>query len=351
MGLDSSGSPIVQQNSKLPCHWLESKRGVLKWVVKVGIGENQGNEFVAQTLQLYGGRGRSVRGGDILPLASQLDTVPIPAVTVAHFVGHHRGGHGEFHGGAVDDAHHVATSGGLDDGEEGAVHAVFGVELQHLLVVVGALQELNAGVEGAAVGAEQDGDTVHIGVEGVGAEGPTLNGLALGILNNFKASIAGFLVGSNASGQRELEVSRVADGNGVGAARGVDESAEGTGRTVLDVDLHLVGSVVRSLPELNIGIQRAAISLQEHVNTFDGGVGKRPRAERATLDGSLLGGFPDFVDALGAGTEAAGRRDGPSASSGDGAGALNGGETALQVLLLLCQGSQTCLQGLLQSFL
>ena len=55
------------------------------------------------------------------------------------------GGHGELDGRGVDDAHDVARAGRLEHAEEGPVAAVLRVQLDDLLVVVGALEELDPG--------------------------------------------------------------------------------------------------------------------------------------------------------------------------------------------------------------
>merc|ERR1719498_1208483 len=65
--------------------------------------------------------------------------------------GDDRRGHRELDGGGVDDADDVARAGGLEDAEERAVAAVLRVQLDDLLVVVRALEELDARVERAAV--------------------------------------------------------------------------------------------------------------------------------------------------------------------------------------------------------
>merc|ERR1719454_595212 len=64
---------------------------------------------------------------------------------------HDASGHRELDRGRVDDADDVARARRLEDAEEGAVEAVLGVELDDLLVVVGALEQLDARVERAAV--------------------------------------------------------------------------------------------------------------------------------------------------------------------------------------------------------
>merc|ERR1719440_1546726 len=66
--------------------------------------------------------------------------------------GDDRRGHRELDGSGVDDADDVARAGGLEDAEERAVAAVLRVQLDDLLVVVRALEELDSGVERPAVG-------------------------------------------------------------------------------------------------------------------------------------------------------------------------------------------------------
>ena len=87
-----------------------------------------------------------------------------------------RGGHGELDGRGVDDAHDVARAGRLEHAEEGPVAAILSVQLDDLLVVVGALEELDPGVERPAVSLEEDLDAVDRRVERVRAEGATLDG-------------------------------------------------------------------------------------------------------------------------------------------------------------------------------
>ena len=70
--------------------------------------------------------------------------------------GDDRGGHRELDGRGVDHADDVARAGGLEHAEEGPVAAVLGVQLDDLLVVVGALEQLDARVEWPAVGTEAD---------------------------------------------------------------------------------------------------------------------------------------------------------------------------------------------------
>ena len=54
-------------------------------------------------------------------------------------VGDNGSGHRELDGGGVHDSHDVARSGRLKKTEERAVEAILGIDLDYLLVVVGAL--------------------------------------------------------------------------------------------------------------------------------------------------------------------------------------------------------------------
>eukprot|EP00618_Florenciella_parvula_P036452 CAMPEP_0119542252 /NCGR_PEP_ID=MMETSP1344-20130328/53465_1 /TAXON_ID=236787 /ORGANISM="Florenciella parvula, Strain CCMP2471" /LENGTH=338 /DNA_ID=CAMNT_0007586433 /DNA_START=151 /DNA_END=1163 /DNA_ORIENTATION=- len=203
------------------------------------------------------------------------------AETVADGVRDDGGGHRELHRGGVHDAHDVARSRGLEDAEEGAVEAVLGVQLNHLLVVVRALEELDARVERAAVSLEEDLDRVDERVERVGAERAALNGRggseAIGrrVLD---------VVGVHVSGERELELADVADGDRVRAAGGLNHGAKGAELAVLDVDAHLARGVVRSVPELDVRVERAALSGKDDLHLLDERGAVRPSAEGAALD-------------------------------------------------------------------
>mmetsp|Transcript_16979 Transcript_16979/g.39763 ORF Transcript_16979/g.39763 Transcript_16979/m.39763 type:complete len:349 (-) Transcript_16979:67-1113(-) len=208
------------------------------------------------------------------------------AETVADGVRDDGGGHRKLDRGGVHDAHDVARSRGLEDAEEGAVEAVLGVQLDHLLVVVRALEELDACVERAAVSLEEDLNRVDESVERVGAERAALNGRggseAIGrrVLD---------VVGVHVSGERELELADVADGDRVRAAGGLNHGAEGAELAVLDVDAHLARGVVRAVPELDVGIERAALSREHDLHLLHERGAVRPGAERAALheDGRL----------------------------------------------------------------
>ena len=71
-------------------------------------------------------------------------------------VGDHGSGHRELNGRGVHDAHDVARAGGLEHAKEGPVVAVLRVQLDDLLVVVRALEELDPGVERQPIGGDVD---------------------------------------------------------------------------------------------------------------------------------------------------------------------------------------------------
>merc|ERR1719171_1752349 len=85
--------------------------------------------------------------------------------------GNDRSVHGELDRARVDDADDVAGSRRRKEAEEWAVAAVLGVEFDHLLVVVRALEELEPRVERPAVRVEEHLHAVDRRVEGVRAEG------------------------------------------------------------------------------------------------------------------------------------------------------------------------------------
>eukprot|EP00962_Isochrysis_galbana_P055871 scaffold27688_cov108-Isochrysis_galbana.AAC.1 len=212
----------------------------------------------------------------------------VRANVVVDLVGDDGGGHRELDGRGVHHADDVARAGGAEGAEEGAVEAVLGVKLDDLLVVVGSLEQLDAGVERAAVGLEEDLHGVDRRLEGVGAEGAALDG-AGGVEALLRRPVDAQVV--HLGGERELELTNVAERDGVGAAGGLDHAAEGAHLAVLDVHAHLDRRVVRAVPELNVSVQGAALGEERDLHLVDGGVAVRPGAQRAALhqDLRLLG--------------------------------------------------------------
>merc|ERR1740133_192874 len=195
--------------------------------------------------------------------------------------GDDRGSHRELDGRGVDDAHDVARAGGLEHAEEGPVAAVLSVQLDDLLVVVGALEQLDARVERAAVGLEEDLHAVDRRVERVRAEGATLDGRG-GLHAVSRRHVHD--VGDHVGGDGELDLADVADGDGVGATGGLDLGGEGAKLAVLDVHAHLARGVVGAVPELDVGVERASLGAEDDLHLLDRGRAVRPGAERAALD-------------------------------------------------------------------
>mmetsp|Transcript_35476 Transcript_35476/g.72606 ORF Transcript_35476/g.72606 Transcript_35476/m.72606 type:complete len:358 (+) Transcript_35476:186-1259(+) len=217
------------------------------------------------------------------------------------------GAEGELHGGGVDDSDDVAASGALEDREEGPLHAVLGVQVDDLLDVVGSLEELDAGVEGTSVGAEHHLNGGDGGVEGLGVDGPSLDGARDdavdaggdgGDVGAGAADVGG--VGLDGGGEGVLHGGGVAYGDGVLAAGGVDDAGEGAEVSVLDVDPHLLGGVVGSLPELDVGVEGTSVGLHHDEDLVDGRGGEGPGAEGPSLGGDGGGPLPDGVHLGGA---------------------------------------------------
>merc|ERR1719353_1181956 len=83
--------------------------------------------------------------------------------------------HRELDRARVHHADNIAGSGRGEEAEERPVAAILGVELDDLLVVVRALEELDPRVERPAVSVDEHLDAVHGRVKGVGAEGSSLD--------------------------------------------------------------------------------------------------------------------------------------------------------------------------------
>ena len=143
------------------------------------------------------------------------------------------------------------------------------------------LQQLDPCVERPPVRLEQDLHAVDGWVEGVGAEGAALDdhrgGGALG-----RRLV--HILACYQRGEGKLDLADVADADSVWAAGRLDDGAEGAELPVLDVDAHLARRVVRTLPQLDVRVQRPALSAEHHLHLVDILRAKRPGAERAALD-------------------------------------------------------------------
>ena len=103
---------------------------------------------------------------------------------------------------------------------------------QHLLVVVGALEELDAGVQRPAVSLDEDLDAVDGRIEGVRAESTALDGHS-----GSQAIVRGHVdvFGDYMGRDRELDLADVADGDSVGPAGCLNHGTERPELAVLDL--------------------------------------------------------------------------------------------------------------------
>mmetsp|Transcript_10156 Transcript_10156/g.21994 ORF Transcript_10156/g.21994 Transcript_10156/m.21994 type:complete len:338 (+) Transcript_10156:92-1105(+) len=203
---------------------------------------------------------------------------------------------GEFHWRRVHNTHNISTSGGLNNSKERTVQTILCVKLNNLLVVVGALQQLDSGIQRTSISLEDDGNRVNGRVEWVCSEGSSLDGLrSLGHRGNIGGE-AIITVGPHNGIEGELELTNVTNGNGVGATGSSNHGVEGTEGTILNVNTHFVGRVIGSLPKLNISVKRTSLGLQKHLNTLNGGVGERPGTEGSSLHNNGGRVVPDLSE-------------------------------------------------------
>jgi hypothetical protein len=73
----------------------------------------------------------------------------------------------------------------------------------------------------------------------------------------------------NVSRDGELHLPNVANGDCVGAAGSLDDSRERPHPTILGVHAHLERGVVGSMPELDVGVKRAALGPEDKLNLFN----------------------------------------------------------------------------------
>lgn len=204
----------------------------------------------------------------------------------------------EFNRRRVHDTDNVSGSGCLEDGEERSLGTVFGVDFHDLLDVVRTLEEFDTGVQRTSVGLEENLDGSNRRSERHSENGSSLHGAGSGHLGELVGEVfdtAILDVGFDSGGNRVFHGGSVTDGNGVLRSRGGDNSAEGAQVTIFKVDSHLLGGVVGSLPELNVGVERTSLGLEVDLDRVDGRGGERPGSETSSLD--LDGGksLPDIL--------------------------------------------------------
>ena len=256
----------------------------------------------------------TLEGGTAVPARSAKGTGAIRynnrvLLSVLHKEGLDACVHGEFNGSSVEDSDDISSSGCLDDSVKWSGKTVFSVKLDDLLVVVRTLQQFDSCVEGTSVSLEKDLYTGDIRVERVSLEGSSLDSLRRntgGELVGDTAEAISF-IGFYASGEGELHSSSVADSNRVLATGSLDNSAEGTSVTVLNVDTHFLRGVIRSLPQVNVGIERTSFRLEKHLHALHGRSGERPSLKRASLHSDGGQSVPDVLGELHVGSAGANR--------------------------------------------
>jgi hypothetical protein len=206
-----------------------------------------------------------------------------------------------FHGRGVYNTDNVSRSWGLNNGIERTGSSILKVDFHNLLVVVRSLKELNSGVKRTPISLEHDLNTLHVGVERSGVNSSSLYDASLGGTGKGTSratlSIVSNNVGINTGSKREFHVSSVTDADGVGSTWGLDDGTEGTVRSILNVDIDALRSVVRSLPQLNVGVKGTSLGLQENLNSLHRLI-EGASTERASLDGDRGRLFPDLGGTL-----------------------------------------------------
>jgi len=121
-----------------------------------------------------------------------------------------------------------------------------------------------------------------------------------GVLGKSGVDIANGIVniGQDTGSQRKFQVTGVSDSDGVGSTGGGDNGTERTHVSVFNVDTHLLRGVIGSLPQVNIGIQRTSVSLEENLDTLHSRGSHGPGSEGSTLYGDRGELFPDVSGEL-----------------------------------------------------
>jgi hypothetical protein len=221
-----------------------------------------------------------------------------------HFKWFHTDADWEFHGGGVHNSNDIPAARSFDDGEERTFHTIFTVQINNLLVIVGALQEFKTSVQRTAVRGDHDLDAANGRIKWKSLHGTSLNGLGSGRGCKFadhapkiSLTISGDTTNINrqASREREFHLTSVANSDGVLSSGGFNDGTEWAHVTVFVVHVHLDGSVVRSLPQFNIGMERTSVRAKHDLNAFNVRSRKRPSAERSTLYSGGRQSIPDLL--------------------------------------------------------
>jgi len=81
----------------------------------------------------------------------------------------------------------------------------------------------------------------------------------------------------------ELHLADVANGNCVRATRGLDHSRERAHAAILRVHAHFERGVVRSMPELDVGVKRATLAAEDNLHLLNVRGAITPSSEGSSL--------------------------------------------------------------------
>jgi hypothetical protein len=87
----------------------------------------------------------------------------------------------------------------------------------------------------------------------------------------------------NISSDGELHLANVANGDCVGATGSLDHSRERAHATILGVHAHLERCVVGSMPEFDIGVERATLTAEQDLDLLNVRGAVAPSAEGSSL--------------------------------------------------------------------
>lgn len=211
----------------------------------------------------------------------------------------HDGRHGEGQGARIDDTDRGSISRGVNDGEEGEVQSIFAENFNGLDAVGRPALEFDTCMHGTTIRLQQDLDAFDSVRKGKRLDGVTIHAVDVAPLSQIlddgtrsRGTIAAsqdvFNVRYDTCTHGELQLVRVLDGNRVVVVGHSHDSTEGVLASVFGEKADLLGGVVRSLPQGDVGAEWVSIVLEEDLDPLDVAVLDSPRLEAVSLD--LLGG-------------------------------------------------------------
>mmetsp|Transcript_11038 Transcript_11038/g.23947 ORF Transcript_11038/g.23947 Transcript_11038/m.23947 type:complete len:292 (+) Transcript_11038:111-986(+) len=191
----------------------------------------------------------------------------------------------ELKGSQVGHSDDVSSARGIEDDVKGVEQTIVGEDLVLLLEVIGAVQQLNLSIKLTGVRVQEDLNLVDGGIEVNRVHGSSLDvtPLVVGeevstLLDHARTSVC------RGSVEGEVTGSGVVDIDGGGLVTGADERLDRAHHPVLSVGLNLHGGPVGSDPELDEGLNGAAIRVNADLNDLLVGVGELPVLARGSLD-------------------------------------------------------------------